>query len=459
MSNASDFIIENGVLKKYVGPGGDVVIPEGVTEIGDNAFCMIESAQGFEYCIHNTTLTGVSLPKGLRKIGESAFDNCVLLSKVVFPESLKEIGAKAFRSTNLIDIHIPRSVNKIGDSAFSYLGTSKVVNGEVRIRVEDDGVTGSVRIDGTPKFGKGVFERKYSAADYCDGKIHAEFDMAESIPLFPLVLSWSELWPASRISLVLQMLRKTDSFRKADIEYLVSLIKRAQKSLYPELVKEFDAGDVHAFLKLGLLDAENADTVLELFRDRPEERALIVDYIAKNITLEKSAEAAEKKLEQEIAKQQKRYKAIEEALALFSQKKPAEIKKEWAVSEIDSGLMITKYKGKDTSIVVPSSIGKTAVLEIAEDAMRAAAGDSGKKNTYQKNMYKNKCIVIQSGIQKIGARVFKGCVYLTDVVIPDSVTEIGQEAFADCHKLNIHAPTNSCAEQYAKENNIPFVTE
>ena len=38
MSNASDFIIENGVLKKYVGPGGDVVIPDGVNEIGYNAF-------------------------------------------------------------------------------------------------------------------------------------------------------------------------------------------------------------------------------------------------------------------------------------------------------------------------------------------------------------------------------------------------------------------------------------
>ena len=38
MSNASDFIIENGVLRKYVGPGGDVVIPEGVTEIGIKAF-------------------------------------------------------------------------------------------------------------------------------------------------------------------------------------------------------------------------------------------------------------------------------------------------------------------------------------------------------------------------------------------------------------------------------------
>ena len=40
MSNANDFIIENGVLTKYVGPGGDVVIPEDVTEIGVQAFHM-----------------------------------------------------------------------------------------------------------------------------------------------------------------------------------------------------------------------------------------------------------------------------------------------------------------------------------------------------------------------------------------------------------------------------------
>ena len=48
MSNASDFIIENGVLKKYVGPGGDVVIPEGVTAIGELAFDgFLVVAEGF----------------------------------------------------------------------------------------------------------------------------------------------------------------------------------------------------------------------------------------------------------------------------------------------------------------------------------------------------------------------------------------------------------------------------
>ena len=38
MENNQDFVIENGILKKYTGPGGDVTIPEGVTEIGSSAF-------------------------------------------------------------------------------------------------------------------------------------------------------------------------------------------------------------------------------------------------------------------------------------------------------------------------------------------------------------------------------------------------------------------------------------
>lgn len=33
-SNPADFIIRDGCLEEYVGPGGDVVIPEGVTGIG-----------------------------------------------------------------------------------------------------------------------------------------------------------------------------------------------------------------------------------------------------------------------------------------------------------------------------------------------------------------------------------------------------------------------------------------
>lgn len=37
MSNTKDFVIENGILIKYIGAGGDVVIPIGVAEIASFA--------------------------------------------------------------------------------------------------------------------------------------------------------------------------------------------------------------------------------------------------------------------------------------------------------------------------------------------------------------------------------------------------------------------------------------
>ncbi len=64
MENKQDFVIENGVLQKYNGPGGDVTIQEGVTEIGECAF---------EDC---TGLTSVTIPKSVTKIGYNVFTNC-----------------------------------------------------------------------------------------------------------------------------------------------------------------------------------------------------------------------------------------------------------------------------------------------------------------------------------------------------------------------------------------------
>lgn len=43
-----------------------------------------------------------------------------------------------------------------------------------------------------------------------------------------------------------------------------------------------------------------------------------------------------------------------------------------------------------------------------------------------------------------------------DVVIPEGVTSIGENAFSNCPNLTIHAPAGSCAEAYAKENKIKF---
>lgn len=57
----SDFIINNGVLEKYTGEGGDVVIPDGVTTIENGAF---------EWC---TSLTSITISEGFRKAIENPF--------------------------------------------------------------------------------------------------------------------------------------------------------------------------------------------------------------------------------------------------------------------------------------------------------------------------------------------------------------------------------------------------
>lgn len=107
MSNARDFVIENGVLKKYVGPGGDVVVPDGVTEIGYEAF---------KYC---KSLTGIIIPEGVTRIGNSAFADTGLAS-VTFPNSVGIIGRGAFHwCEKLTAVTLPESIAEIEPETFA----------------------------------------------------------------------------------------------------------------------------------------------------------------------------------------------------------------------------------------------------------------------------------------------------------------------------------------------------
>lgn len=108
MSNASDFVIKNGVLTEYKGPGGDVTIPDGVTAIGDIAFLLCKS------------LTSITIPDSVTAIGDSAFGYCSSLTSITISDSVTTIGKSAFSlCESLTSVIIPGSVTTIGDSAFS----------------------------------------------------------------------------------------------------------------------------------------------------------------------------------------------------------------------------------------------------------------------------------------------------------------------------------------------------
>lgn len=85
-----------------------IVIPEGVTSIGEAAF---------QYC---SILRDVEIAEGVTSIGDSAFHLCINLTSMEFPESLTSISEFAFYAcTNLTSVEIPESVTSIGKYAFS----------------------------------------------------------------------------------------------------------------------------------------------------------------------------------------------------------------------------------------------------------------------------------------------------------------------------------------------------
>lgn len=128
----SEFVIENRMLVAYKGLGGDVIIPddEGILQIGAYAFCLFDTDNNIEVSdedydankipASNTSVKKVIIPHGVEEIQKYAFYNCTGLEEVVLPDTLKIIREYAFyndKKLTTIDLSKTKA-EVIGRSAF-----------------------------------------------------------------------------------------------------------------------------------------------------------------------------------------------------------------------------------------------------------------------------------------------------------------------------------------------------
>lgn len=100
------FVIKDNVLEEYYGSDEVVTIPEGVTRIEEDVFADKE-------------ITKVIIPNSVKEIGEAAFRKCFFLSEVIFGTSLTKIESSAFdKCIALEKLSVPPSVVEIGANAF-----------------------------------------------------------------------------------------------------------------------------------------------------------------------------------------------------------------------------------------------------------------------------------------------------------------------------------------------------
>ncbi len=99
-------VVINNILIDAETCSGDVVIPDGITSINENAFLYSD-------------LTSVTIPESVTSIGKNAFADCKCLTSITIPDSVTSIGNDAFRECkSLTSVTIPVSVTSMGDSVF-----------------------------------------------------------------------------------------------------------------------------------------------------------------------------------------------------------------------------------------------------------------------------------------------------------------------------------------------------
>ena len=108
-----------------------LIIPEGITEIPQSCFAHCQSFRKLVFpqslkilgavSFYNTRMEEMNLPDGLETIEEGAFGGSGELKRVVIPESVTKIGEGAFAQTDsLKSINIPHGITEIPNTFLSF---------------------------------------------------------------------------------------------------------------------------------------------------------------------------------------------------------------------------------------------------------------------------------------------------------------------------------------------------
>ena len=104
-----------------------VELPEGVASIGNSAFAFCSS------------LENVNIPSSVTSIGECAFERCRSLTEIILPAGLESVSRRAFVDcSKATSVTVPGSVTDIGEMAF--LGCVGLVNVTIQEGVSSIGV-------------------------------------------------------------------------------------------------------------------------------------------------------------------------------------------------------------------------------------------------------------------------------------------------------------------------------
>jgi hypothetical protein len=417
----------------YIGPGGDVVIPDTIenkpiTAVGRYAFS------------YDNRVIGVVMPDSVINIGASAFDGCTNLANIVLPNGITNIGSAAFRNcTNLPSINIPTNVTRLED--FLFKGCTSLTN-----VIIPDGVTyiGSCVFDHCVKISSlsipnsvtnivGVFGACRGLTFYgCRGLTN--ITLPDNIPILADML-FNGCSGLTKITIPRNVNR---------IGYCTFLNCTALKSV------TIPAGVTN----MGGQGFSGCSSLTSVFFEGDAPALVASDLFASATNVTVYYHAGTTGWSETFAGR---------PTALWVETDP----RDFTYHDNGSALTITGYTGPGGNVTIPDAIEGKPVMVIGNAAFANNTNLTSViiPNSVTKidwNAFSScsslttitlpigigiitdfsfyRCtsltgIVIPDGVTYIGNMAFLGCSALTNVTIPSSVTHIGSSAFSSCSSL------------------------
>ena len=459
-----EFIVPEGVKEIYpkAFKGCDnitkVVIASTVKTMGDGAFAKM------------TSLEEVVFPSDFPVVGKSLFDQCSNLKTITWPDNVKEIGEKAFNDTGIEHLVIPDTVESIGKKAFAFIKAKRVRLPKTVKKIDFNVFAGVPEIevyDTIDSDAKPVVKHKNNKPN---GKV-GFIGTTQCEPYFSDT-GWYEhtIFVRSAENDTLKYSVRMPAGQKAKVQevYRSSWGKNAQfnfnkiDGIFKELTA--DAKIDYLFDRLhwqeGISDKmlqtlkqyaskSSKNISARIFKtDAIEDLILLKDFeiIKKSSIDERIEQAAKAKAIQckawllnwkndNLSAKEKSNKA-KYALKINAPT-VAELKKIWTNKKgKDGGLTITRYNGKDVDVEVPDRIGKTPVTAIGDGCF------SENRNEDQQLFLRTQLstVIIPDSVKEIGSNAFKECVGLETVKLPEGLKTISNNMLYGCKNLSIEIP-------------------
>ncbi len=407
-----EFVIENGILTRYLGHEQDVIIPDGTEIIDYDCFSMAPYTDNHSpsECVEN--IETVKIPEGVTEIRAGAFSFLKKLRSVSLPNSLKKIGGSVFMACESLEgVRLPDGLEELGNpvgggNVFSDCKKLSEIEIPDSVKVIGSYIYENAKILCSEKIFKklGVYDQNHLAEHFFET---GEYNTNEANIRYYCKKNYKRL--------IKRFAKEGDS---TNLDFVLSCCKPLIDELRELISLSNNTGNAECTLILtGLLNSLYGSEAIEKYEDDKMEKTLGL----KEKTLD------DYRLEFSLVKRNGKYK-------------------------------ITSYKCEDAVVHVPSRIEDTPVESVGEEVF-SATRISYKLDHREYLKTRLEKVYIEEGVKEIGSYAFNNCFSLKEIHIPESVTSIDYFGLISSHDCVIFGVKDSEAEKYAAKENLKFFEE